>query len=250
MRCDIIRDLLPSYIDGLTSEGSNQAIEQHLDECAECRQYYGEMKGELEEVVEKANPDAEMLLKGAKKHIIIRQLLLILLPFIMVPVIYLLLTKINFYKDLEEGDILGLYELENGDIYCVLRNNEKYNHCMYYDPNGERNLQVPPDKGKTEEGNIYLYTTMDNWLQTAGEADDGGEGFTFIFRRSKTLEGVEGAVPEYTISYGREGKSGYQSIWKEGQPLEKASDEMEKDAASRENEDYISDEEYNMLLNK
>lgn len=47
MKCEIIRDLLPSYIDGLTSEISNAAIEEHLEECVECRQYVEAMKKEM-----------------------------------------------------------------------------------------------------------------------------------------------------------------------------------------------------------
>ena len=30
MKCEMIRDLLPLYIDGLTSKESNQEIEKHL----------------------------------------------------------------------------------------------------------------------------------------------------------------------------------------------------------------------------
>lgn len=36
MKCEIIRDLLPLYADGLTSEESNQLIEEHIQSCAEC----------------------------------------------------------------------------------------------------------------------------------------------------------------------------------------------------------------------
>ena len=48
MKCEIIRDLLPLYIDNLTSEVSNEAIRSHLEECAECKKYYSEMNGEIE----------------------------------------------------------------------------------------------------------------------------------------------------------------------------------------------------------
>ena len=47
MKCEIIRDLLPSYIDELTSDASNQEIEKHLDTCEECRDYLSSMKKEL-----------------------------------------------------------------------------------------------------------------------------------------------------------------------------------------------------------
>ncbi|MBQ8159928.1 MAG: zf-HC2 domain-containing protein [Clostridia bacterium] len=36
--CDIIRDLLPLYADGICSEKSSEAVEEHLHECPECRE--------------------------------------------------------------------------------------------------------------------------------------------------------------------------------------------------------------------
>ena len=47
MKCNIIRDLFPSYIDNLTSEESNQMIEEHLEECRECQTYLDAMKKEI-----------------------------------------------------------------------------------------------------------------------------------------------------------------------------------------------------------
>ena len=47
MECGIVKDLLPSYIDGLTSDESNHMIEEHLEKCVECREYLEEMKSEL-----------------------------------------------------------------------------------------------------------------------------------------------------------------------------------------------------------
>lgn len=46
MHCDIIRDLLPSYIDGLTSEASTKLVEEHLAQCPQCRSCYEAMKNE------------------------------------------------------------------------------------------------------------------------------------------------------------------------------------------------------------
>ncbi|WP_162341628.1 zf-HC2 domain-containing protein [Paenibacillus paridis] len=43
MKCDIVRDLLPSYIEKLTSNHSNEEIEKHLQTCEECHQFYKEM---------------------------------------------------------------------------------------------------------------------------------------------------------------------------------------------------------------
>lgn len=37
MNCDVIRDLLPVYTDGLASQASKDLVEEHLETCADCR---------------------------------------------------------------------------------------------------------------------------------------------------------------------------------------------------------------------
>lgn len=44
LNCDIVRDLLPSYVDGLTSETTNEAVNEHLKECPECTEALKRMK--------------------------------------------------------------------------------------------------------------------------------------------------------------------------------------------------------------
>ena len=70
MKCEMIRDLLPLYIDGLTSEASNQEIEKHLKTCKECRNYYQEMTGELPDPAPMSQEeirDVELMKKIRKK---------------------------------------------------------------------------------------------------------------------------------------------------------------------------------------
>lgn len=69
MECGIIRDLFPSYIDGLISEESRQAIEAHLEECAECRGYLEAMRKELasEKYVELNKSQAKAEIKVFEK---------------------------------------------------------------------------------------------------------------------------------------------------------------------------------------
>ena len=47
--CEVVKDLFPSYIDELTSEVTNNLIEEHNAECEECRRTLESMK----------NPEAE-----------------------------------------------------------------------------------------------------------------------------------------------------------------------------------------------
>ena len=46
--CKIVRDLMPNYIDGLTSKESNEYIEKHLETCNDCTTYLNEMKSNVE----------------------------------------------------------------------------------------------------------------------------------------------------------------------------------------------------------
>ena len=64
MKCDVVRDLLPSYADRLTSGESNREIEKHLKTCEHCRQYYQEMTGEVPEILPKADVKDAALLAG------------------------------------------------------------------------------------------------------------------------------------------------------------------------------------------
>ncbi|WP_368294374.1 anti-sigma factor [Dehalobacter sp. TBBPA1] len=47
MKCEIIKDLLPSYIDGLTSPESNLEIKEHLNHCPQCKEIFEQMKAEV-----------------------------------------------------------------------------------------------------------------------------------------------------------------------------------------------------------
>ena len=52
LSCEIIKDLLPSYIEGLTSEVTNQEIEKHMANCEECTIVYNQMKLPIETPLE------------------------------------------------------------------------------------------------------------------------------------------------------------------------------------------------------
>ena len=69
MKCEIIKDLLPSYVDELTSEESNEEIEEHLKHCSECNDYLKGIKKEIE--VEKMEKDKniEIFIKLRQKTV-------------------------------------------------------------------------------------------------------------------------------------------------------------------------------------
>ena len=61
--CKLIQDLLPNYIEKLTSSESNKIIEKDLKECEKCKKNYEKMKIDFENKHE----DNEIEVNYAKK---------------------------------------------------------------------------------------------------------------------------------------------------------------------------------------
>lgn len=62
--CDIIKDLLPGYIDGVLSEAGETVVKEHLAECEKCNKVYLDMKEEWHTTVES---NEQLMLDGMKK---------------------------------------------------------------------------------------------------------------------------------------------------------------------------------------
>lgn len=75
--CKIICDLLPSYIDGLTTEDTNQYIEQHLDNCKDCKEVFEEMRKDFEtDIIKKDTREVKYIKKYNMKMRILKFILL------------------------------------------------------------------------------------------------------------------------------------------------------------------------------
>ncbi|UOQ84700.1 zf-HC2 domain-containing protein [Gracilibacillus salinarum] len=69
-KCEIVKDLIPMYVEKLTSEDSNQFIEEHLHSCEECSRFLKNAEGDLprDEFLDD-EPDDRKLIKGVKRRI-------------------------------------------------------------------------------------------------------------------------------------------------------------------------------------
>ena len=66
--CVVIRDLLPSYVDGLTSAETNELIQAHLAECADCQARLQAMQEPTPSLAEDEK-EIDFLKKNRKKNI-------------------------------------------------------------------------------------------------------------------------------------------------------------------------------------
>ncbi len=124
MKCDIVTDLLPLYIDKLTSQGSNEEIESHLKSCESCSRNYQEMTGSVDRIVPIVDRSEveklDYLKKVRKKH---RKTLVISISSILVVVIIaLFFVAINL--PVASKDVTLNYQKVNGrfEVHLSLEN--------------------------------------------------------------------------------------------------------------------------------
>lgn len=67
INCNIIRDLLPSYVDGICSADSNEAVERHLTSCADCKKLLGALR-EAEVLEQRRETEQISYMKKIKKY--------------------------------------------------------------------------------------------------------------------------------------------------------------------------------------
>lgn len=82
--CPIVRDLLPSYIEGLTEDETTQLVSEHLQACSDCASRYTSMKGpellNTEEQKEQKQVDyLKTVRRRNRKHIVLSVVLVLVL---------------------------------------------------------------------------------------------------------------------------------------------------------------------------
>lgn len=69
--CEIIKDVMPLYLDGLSGDVTNEIIETHLKECKKCRSAYEKLKSDREALLEETRAqDEEAACYLSKKRIV------------------------------------------------------------------------------------------------------------------------------------------------------------------------------------
>ena len=80
--CKIIQDLLPSFIEKLTSNETNTFVENHLKGCNECKKVYDVMQKEISSGEAKENKKIDYLKKYRRKTVILKVVILVIVAFV------------------------------------------------------------------------------------------------------------------------------------------------------------------------
>ncbi len=189
--CDLIKDLLPLYLDGVCSEESKKAVEKHLSECSGCKELYNAMHETDEIEINAHNADRERQkaasFRAVKKKIFLRQLFaafsaVVVLAAISFAAIGILKSTVEIveYKDnisvlMVDGDLIGRLQGSQQTYVKIRRitntvNGQEKNYLFFYVSDTKWDALItgsevfseytlcPNDKGADEIDAVYYFT--------------------------------------------------------------------------------------------
>lgn len=249
--CEVIKDLLPLYIDDICSEKSKEIIEEHLLECEECRNYLDSIKGDIPFIdteldVAEIQEAESSFFKNVKHKMIIQKwifcgtLLAIAFGLFLIyenPMGNKFLNKIPLLDkriSVMDIEVCDVYQLENGYVYFTLNSKKPFTIPSYY-----AILSEDESKGYNEsyeDGYNSVTVKRSLWDEIFGRVSINTQ-MSFVV---PLKEEIDGAVHE-SIHFYYEGKDGEKiTIWKKGDALEEAPDWIEKRV--------VDDRSYNQVI--
>lgn len=109
LSCALVRDLLPTYVDGLTSEETNNAVEEHLSDCENCTEVLNKMKTPEDVCTSPAEVD---YLKKVRRHGVRRSLIV---GIVLMLTGMALISFRFFYIGYNSDNIEAYYDIEVTD---------------------------------------------------------------------------------------------------------------------------------------
>ena len=126
LSCNIVRELLPLYVDGVLEQEVKEELEQHFKECEECTHLLTSMQEEQDNIIKKDKKSVNYLKKYRRRLFKVSGIVFILLLFI-VGVIAILLHELIIgdtitYKNIEDykgASFYGNAVFPDKDTECI-----------------------------------------------------------------------------------------------------------------------------------
>lgn len=222
--CEIIKDLLPLYIDGVCSEDSKNAVEEHIKTCEDCKRELEDYRGEItaverqeEEVIKKISSRWK---KSKTKALFSGIFIMAVIGILGIAVLcYSFTTRAVKYEEVTVGN---LSILSNSNVYFTLKVSEDIyaKGADWFEYNGNIYITLKTNKlqlkQKTVEGdfaestnnysrwefdtkmsgikNIYLYEGLTGY-------DDGQAKKTLIWSSDKELTAANTEAETWVKTY-------------------------------------------------
>ena len=180
-QCNLIKDILPLYVEDMVSADTQEFVNAHLEQCAECRAELERMRGSTKFV---PNIDTDIVpLKKIKKDLFIRRLQTIFFTAIVACVVAIIafgvLTSPAFFP--YSDDLLNVVDNHSGEIIVTFDDRVTGYTCtkeyyeetgsevyrlnawtttwdLYFSNRGNQNVVIPSNG----DSNIQIFFTQNN----------------------------------------------------------------------------------------
>ena len=184
-KCNLIKDILPLYVEDMVSADTKEFVSEHLEHCAQCRGSFERMRRAAEFIPDTA-PDTDIVpLKRVKRDLFIKRLQAIcftaVLACAIVTIIFGILTSPEFFPytnhllrvmDVPDGGVIITFDSEVTGYSCnkVFENETEIYRInawtttwdVYLSDRGKQNMVIPVDR----EAKIQIF-----YVQNDGSED-------------------------------------------------------------------------------
>lgn len=159
--CNIVRDLLPLYVDDILSEESRCLVEEHMKSCEACREEYRTISAEVQIPMDvNVNPMKKV------KRMIVKRVVITVMAVIVLCGAFLIANMILIPMDYEKYDlknVLKVTEKEDG-FYLVCMGGTSVATYMFVLPEDEASQEVGEDGKRYVDYYVYIESALINQM--------------------------------------------------------------------------------------
>lgn len=160
MNCNIIRDLLPSYIDDICSDETASEVEKHTADCVQCNEMMQMMRQPTQHIVEPNIEEAKEPFKRINKKRRVQVIGASLLTFLLMVIGYQIVQNVGVVHQFFFPMAHGVVEItEDGGEWHRLKFNEQdyliYDYA-FWEKSVVNTVSNDIDNGHEKEGDILL----------------------------------------------------------------------------------------------
>lgn len=179
--CKIVQDLLPNFIDKLTSEDTNKFIENHLNECDECKKILNNMQTNLKLDEDKKQGKTINFIKKYNKKLKVLKLILFLIALIILIsiarnaiIITMISNKGNISKN-KTNYFLTLDVYNNGSVSSIYTQviDEKYVREIEFKNNRTDIIEKKAEYSNGDASNYYIKKSDEEKIAILNYEKDG-----------------------------------------------------------------------------
>lgn len=213
LTCPVVEDLLPFYHDKTCSQESQRLIEAHLVECRHCRNVLSDYQETIPYMPryreEKPLQSIEKTAKKKAGHFVFNMGIISIFVGALVLLLWCVQVMVYFPISSSHFEIRDLCQLSDGQIYFrIFSENPADLNVLYFE--------------QDEEENVIYYKFMRQMIQD----QDKSSGWISPEEQQNGMIGIISPESYSAVYVGPVGRA--KLVWKEGQELPPATEEIEK----------------------